>query len=486
MRGSDSMNHPARPRPASNDKPQHDFGLIPPSQWKEVLGTSLLGMDSDEIDQLTRALFRHSPRCIRLRGSVSIESLPFNGKPVPWYSQGMWLTETNTRPAALLNYAAGDYYIQDASSMLALSMCGVEPGQQVCDVCAAPGGKSTGIVDQLRGKGFLLSNEVISNRIELLKLALCRSGWGNFCLTQLDADSLADALGSSFDRVLVDAPCTGQSMVGSSRQSLGAFSPSQISHCAKRQKRILSAASRLTRPGGRLVYSTCTFSIAENEEIIQDFLDQHPQWRLIQFPNLEKWSSPILAGCYRLWPHRDRCDGSFAAALEMDDDVHPVGTRSRSRAGHRKYRWLPWKEPMSKLDFFADDPFSLFGYGPRICNGSLDLFERSIPEAVIELTLSGLPMAYQKNGRWQPCYGSSVLREPSIAVSHSIDLDDFEAARYVAGESLQLNRQLLDSGWCRVQWNHRALSWGKLVGGTLKNHFPKPFRQPNLFSGGTS
>ncbi|MFO0943790.1 MAG: hypothetical protein U0930_23895 [Pirellulales bacterium] len=180
--------------------------------WHKLLGDGLLGFDEAQLVQLTSSLFNHSLRCIRVNPRCEHSSLPFQLQKVPWHDRGYWLTDTNVRPGAFLQYAAGQYYIQDAASLLAVSLCDLQPGQKVCDLCAAPGGKATAILDKLAGTGFLLANEVIHSRMPLLQAALCRSGWDNFATSQLDADQLSQALPEKFDCVLVDAPCSGQSM----------------------------------------------------------------------------------------------------------------------------------------------------------------------------------------------------------------------------------------------------------------------------------
>jgi NOL1/NOP2/fmu family ribosome biogenesis protein len=364
--------------------------------------------------------------------------------------------------------------------MLAVALCEAQPGERVCDVCAAPGGKATAIVEQLSGTGFLLANEVISSRTELLQLALCRSGWGNFCCTQADVAELSDRLGGTFDRVLVDAPCSGQSMVARDRQSMAAFSATQIGLNAERQRRILQAAARLVVPGGRLVYSTCTFSIAENELVVQDFLSRNPLWQLVELPSLAAWTSPFLPGCYRLWPHRDRCDGAFAAALQLHSDAQPQPSRPKPDFSPKETRWTEWTEPFAQLDFIREEQIRFAGYVPRFQNGSLHLFEQNIQAAVLQLAKSGLPMADLKHARWQPSYGSAVLREPFPVALQTIPLDDRDAVRFVAGQSVERTEHAASPSWGCANWNGRPLSWAKWVGNVLKNHFPKALRLQNV------
>jgi 16S rRNA C967 or C1407 C5-methylase (RsmB/RsmF family)/NOL1/NOP2/fmu family ribosome biogenesis protein len=444
--------------------------------WESVLGPTLLGMDCLELDQLTRALLQHSPRCIRVRDNDCGAELPFATTSVPWFHRGQWLKDPEVRPSAYLNYAAGDYYIQDAASLLALELCQISPGDRVCDICAAPGGKSTGILEQLQGSGYLVANEVIRSRLDLLEIALCRSGWGNFITTQTDAVVLTDRLQPIFDCVLIDAPCSGQSLVGRKQQSMASFGETQIAHNASRQERILRSASSLVRPGGRLVYSTCTFSVAENELTIERFLDANPEWRIWEHPELAEWSSPLMPGCYRLWPHRDRCDGAFAVALTLPTGPPRSSLQSHSQPFSQRTRWQDVRLATQQLSFLDADHFESDSYSLRTDGKSIHLFASTIESEPITLARSGLPVASLGNGGWEPCYGSSVCRHPLLDSAQTISLTDELAKRFVAGESLRFPQESYSAGWCRVHWNGKPLSWGKRTGAILKNHFPKMLR----------
>lgn len=472
--------------------------------WHRILGPDQLGLDSVEIKQLTQSLSQHSRRCIRLRSSQPSFPLPFDVETVPWNDRGRWLVDPNIRPGAFLHSAAGDYYIQDAASMLAITLCQAQPGQWVCDLCAAPGGKATGLLEQLAGSGLLLANDVIRSRLALLEFALCRAGWGNYLTTNRDVDRLAQELDGQFDCVLVDAPCSGQSMVGRSAQSMSAFSENQIELNAARQHRILNAASGLVNPGGRLVYSTCTFSIAENEQIVERFLNENPAWQLEEMPELTPWSSPRLPGSYRLWPHRDRCDGGFAAALVSPNSPasEPRTTAMRSQSGPRSHvnlpsrkrstrnsKWQRWRGDLSELDWLQTDSApqdvaaSTLGFSAWHDSNSIHLFADEFPEATISLASSGYPIAkLHPSGRSEPSHASAVVTHPTLSPKQSVSLSDEQAIPFAAGESITLSDATLRPGWCRVDWNDRSLAWGKLVGGVLKNHWPKLLRIPNLIA----
>lgn len=443
--------------------------------WQRVLGP-LAGpgrMESEELEQLEHARNQPAPRAIRLRPNPAPEVLPFAVEPVPWYSAGRVVQDSDTRPGAFLNHAAGDYFVQDAGSMLALRMCEVRPGQTVCDTCAAPGGKATGLLEHLGGTGILVANEVIGARLTKLRPMMHRSGYSNYLIMNLDVDRLVDACGPAFDCVLVDAPCTGQSMVARGKQKLGAFSSAQIKHSCARQQRIMVEAARLVRPGGRLVYSTCTYAYEENEFVVEQFLAQHAGWRCLEFDDLRDYQSPILEGCYRLWPHQHPSDGAFSAALVnvegAEDQLGADDNGSPSRAfEQRKGGWEFVEAP--QLEWMPDQT----GASWIRKQDEVHLLTSEVPDAWIKACHSATPIAVVKQDRLEPHYAAARLLGDAN-VDDVLVLKDEQACRFVEGESLRVGNQ--GGGWRRVHWRDRPLAWGKLTAGTLKNHFPKALRQ---------
>jgi 16S rRNA C967 or C1407 C5-methylase (RsmB/RsmF family) len=256
---------------------------------REALGP--LRFSPAELQSLADSLVQPAQPAIRIRPTPAVE-LPFPTRPVPWHPLGRFLPGC-VRPGAYVHYGAGMYFIQDASSLLAIAALQAGPAEWICDLCASPGGKATAILDSLESGGWLLANEAIQSRIPLLRYQLAKYGIPRFGLSQRDPDRLSEHNQQVFDAVLVDAPCTGQSLVARGKQSLSAFEKQMIEMNAARQSRILAAAARMVRPGGKLVYSTCTFSYLENEARIEDFLPNHGDWELEAVPGLEPWSSPI-------------------------------------------------------------------------------------------------------------------------------------------------------------------------------------------------
>ncbi|MEM7474369.1 MAG: hypothetical protein AAF483_05195 [Planctomycetota bacterium] len=480
--------------------------------WQVVLGPLFQQLDSIELEAVNEALFKHSARAVR-KHSLVAAALPFATREVPWFENGFWLEE-DVRPGAFLQHAAGDYYVQDAGSMLALALCDVQPGHCVIDTCASPGGKASAILESLRGQGWLLANEVIGSRLSQLQLTLERTGLANFMVCNQDLDRLAAIVASSnslADCVLLDAPCTGQSMLAKGKQSLSAFSDKQIEHNAARQRKLIRHAAEMVRPGGKLVYSTCAFSFAENEAIIEDFCNEHSGWQTIRDPALQAWEVEGWPGCYRVWPHRDSCAGAFAAALRRSDDDQDLEFNSglekskamkRRRASHRKWQQL---EAVNDASFLPtiDPSFQYFAKNIDLAAHSkrkgkskelqeLHAFPVLASEDLFQACVSGSRWAersesdhaskVQAVAGWEPRYASGVLRlKDSESTSCPVlELSDDQAIKYVAGESVRVSSSA--RGWVRLVWQGRLLGWGKLTPPILKNHFPKNLRQPSYIS----
>ena len=280
-----------------------------------------------------------------------------NLQPVPWEPDGFYYPE-DFRPGRLPLHEAGMYYIQEASAMLPAVLCDVKPGDRVLDLCAAPGGKSTKLAACLQGKGILVANEIHPERAKVLSSNLERMGVRNALVTNETSQSLASRFPLFFDRIVVDAPCSGEGMFRKEEEALIHWSPENVRMCAERQLEILEEASSMLRAGGRLVYSTCTFSPEENEGVIFRFLMDHPDFSVVSVPDLpgiraEEWGlscgrpdwlskagidaasfgsagperAEELGGTIRLWPHLLKGEGHFAAVLRKDDPQSAGGVR---------------------------------------------------------------------------------------------------------------------------------------------------------------
>ena len=249
----------------------------------------------------------------------------FARDPVPWAENGYYLLP-GARPGAGLSHFCGAFYVQEASAMLPAALLDVRPGQRVLDLCAAPGGKSSQLAAALGGEGLLISNEPEPKRAKVLAGNLERLGVPNAIVVNEYPEKLARKWPGFFDAVLVDAPCSGEGMFRREPDSRAQWQPNSPAGCARRQAGILDRAAELLRPGGRLVYSTCTYNAAENEETVAAFLARHPEFSPGAFsvPGL----SPIAPGQWKIYPHRVRGDGPPSGPLRRRRPPLPSGRNS--------------------------------------------------------------------------------------------------------------------------------------------------------------
>ena len=277
----------------------------------------------DSLNRSRAVALRFNP----LKGEIP--QLPFVGQLVPWEPMGYYY-DPDARPGLHVFHEAGVYYLQEASAMAPVALLDPQPGERVCDLCAAPGGKTTQIAGRMMGQGFLLCNEINPKRAKILSRNIERMAVSNALVTNEHPATLAQRFAGFFDRVLVDAPCSGEGMFRKEEAAVTDWSQETVEMCARRQAEILSSAAALVRPGGHLVYSTCTFSPEEDEQAVARFLENHPEFvpETVDAP----WFEAGENGSVRLWPHKLLGEGHFAAVLRKmegseESTVIPAGEK---------------------------------------------------------------------------------------------------------------------------------------------------------------
>ncbi len=494
---------------------------------KSLLHKSLLPIEltDPELQQLSESLLARPARSIRkaIHLSQKFDSFFEALSPVPWHAAGYWWDELRGRPGGEPLYAAGGFYIQDAASMLPLTLLAPQPGEIICDLCAAPGGKATAIAEELGESGWLLANETIQSRLAPLELTLARTGSERYVVSNCDPDFLAEQVPNQFDAILCDAPCSGQTLIGKGKQSLSSISSQAIELNASRQTRILDAAAQLVRPGGRIVYSTCTLASAENELQATHFIARHPDW-YIETPAelqtrlsgrspqvdfvLSNLKSPLHEGCYRIWPHRDHCAGGFAVvlvrkptdnstetdstqALESSSLQEPIEAieeerghyLSKNRRKHPAAKSDKRPEPMMRLKV-APRPIETEQWGslraPFVVSGDMQTFAwpEPPPESWLAIIHGGPEIAYRKGEHWFPSHALALRRSSNWSPLTTIELSKNEVIRYMAGEALAIAQRsaTTHNGWALATWEGEPLGWLKVVDGVGKNHLPKGAR----------
>ena len=430
--------------------------MINTQQLHELLGCA--APDAGPLPGFIESLTQRYPPTFRLRSDIDASSLPFTTEQVRWYSAG-YRTKPEERPSCWLNHIAADYYIQDAGSMLALALCDEFAGLRICDLCAAPGGKSTAIVDRI-GNGWLLANEPISNRTAALEFNLSRTGSSRWAVSSSDPDILAEKLSGEFDLVLVDAPCSGQTLVGRGKQREAAWSTRQIEHSAARQQRILTAAVRLLRPGGRLVYSTCTFAATENESQV-DWLVKEHGLQSNPVESLADYQTSAHVDCYRLWPQRHNCAGAFAASLQLGENV--PGSFWTERSCKQGTLAVPEIEDWGELTETLSH---------RI-HRRLFAWPADFPQRWLPVATGGPEVAYQTGKTWHPGYALAMRQDCHWRPHRTIDLDLATAKALLGGQALSKSA----TNWQVIYCEGRPLCWGKGDGRRIRPALPPAVQQ---------
>ncbi|MCR4690383.1 MAG: RsmB/NOP family class I SAM-dependent RNA methyltransferase [Lachnospiraceae bacterium] len=407
---------------------------------------------------------------------------------VPWNSFGFYY-DPAAAPGKHVLHEAGFYYIQEASAMAPVSFLEPRPGERILDLCAAPGGKTTDIGLAMKGKGLLVSNEIHPKRARILSENVERMGLTGCVVTNATPGELSRRFPFFFDRILVDAPCSGEGMFRKHPEAIDEWSREQVAVCAKRQTEILEDAHICLRPGGRLVYSTCTFSREENEDMILSFLERHPEYSLHPMPLSggmipgfsERAGSETEASMIRLLPHRLSGEGHFVAVLEKSgpaafSDQH---VRSGKQKGAGKIPAELTAFLSESLPSFAENVREelLFYMGSQIY---------LLPEPLsqldgLKLVRPGLHLGSVEKNRFAPSL--ALARALSVSVNDKFNYvnlstgngDDRKlAAAYLEGGTFPYDGE---KGWYLIALNGRGLGWGKLAGGIMKNHYPKGLRK---------
>ena len=403
------------------------------------------------------------PRAVALRFNPrkcnGLPQLPFVKEPVPWEPMGFYY-DPESRPGLHPYHEAGVYYLQEASAMAPVQLLDPQPGEKICDLCAAPGGKSTQIAGRLMGDGFLLCNELNPKRAKILSRNIERMGIANALVTNEHPQKLAQRLPGWFDRVLIDAPCSGEGMFRKEEAAVTDWSEETVSMCARRQAEILDSGAALVRPGGRLVYSTCTFAPAENEETVAAFLERHPDFEpeAVDAP----WFTAGSQGSYRMWPHKLLGEGHFAAVLK------------RKSGETENIEGEPGEKSPKLWESFAKE------MGIRLPVGKMLTFGQSlywIPEQIprlkgLKVLRPGLELGVLKKDRFEPAHALALWLSDCGCVA-DLAPDSRELDDYLRGNVIPCSKK----GWHLVKASGFSLGWGKGDGVQLKNHYPKGLRR---------
>lgn len=403
------------------------------------------------------------------------ELVSWDLKPVPWIPNGFYYEGTE-RPAKDPYYYAGLYYLQEPSAMTPAMLLPVEPGDRVLDLCGAPGGKSTELGVKLAGKGVLISNDISNSRAKALLKNLELWGISNICVTSETPDKLADVFGPWFDKILIDAPCSGEGMFRKDDDMVKSYEERGPEYYSEIQKEITDQAVRMLAPGGLLLYSTCTFSRCEDEEIICHILENHQEMELIRLPLFEGASGGIgLDGCIRLFPHKIKGEGHFISLLRKNGGgaertAADSRVRSRTEPQGKKAPALPTE----LTDFLALMNREFDDSRIMIKNDSVYyLPENFVPAKELRYLRTGLLLGELKNKRFEPGQALAMtLHAEEFRQTISWKKEDDRVIRYLKGETISLTPEEGPvKGWCLVCVDGYPLGFAKGTGMALKNKY---------------
>ena len=427
-----------------------------PVAFLERMKNQLGGEYEDFLQSLER------PRAVALRFNPlkgEKPELPFVGENVPWEPEGFYY-DPDSRPGLHVFHEAGVYYLQEASAMAPVALLDPKPGERVCDLCAAPGGKTTQIAGRMRGEGFLLCNEINPKRAKILSRNIERMAVANALVTNEHPATLAERFPNGFDKVLIDAPCSGEGMFRKEEAAVTDWSPETVEMCARRQAEILHSGARLVRPGGRLVYSTCTFAPEEDELAVAAFLESHPDFEpeVIDAP----WFVPVENGGHRMWPHKLLGEGHFAAVLRKkgDDecDFTPIQGKKLPKEWAAFAKEMEIRLPEGEAVLFGETLY----WAPA-----------GMPEIrALKVLRPGLELGCVKKDRFEPAHALALwLKDCKNVQNYPVESE--EIPNYLHGNVVPSRVR----GWTLVKADGYSIGWGKGDGNVLKNHYPKGLRR---------
>lgn len=398
-----------------------------------------------------------------------------NRNPVPWSQYGYYLSE---RPSFTFDplFHAGCYYVQEASSMFieqALKQTAdLSKPLKVLDLCAAPGGKSTHIQSLITKDSLLVSNEVIKSRANILKDNIIKWGGDNVVVTNNDPKDFA-RLENYFDVIVVDAPCSGSGLFRRDEEAIDEWSLNNVTLCCQRQQRILADVWPALKKDGVLIYSTCSYSKEEDEEIL-DWLEREFIVASLQLKVDKDWHttevrSEIGAYGYRFWPYKIKGEGFFIACFRKMEDEDAADLKSR-----HKMEVITKKEKETIQPFIADsDHFFIKN------NGIVYAIPSSLKEE-INLLLGMLKVQYSGTIAGE-LFGEKFVPAHSLAMSSlvsntipSVELDKENAIKYLQRKELMISAK--EQGWMLVKYQGFNLGWIKVLSNRINNYYPKELR----------
>ncbi len=449
-----------------------------PEEFKERMRRMLL----EEYPAFEESFCKKSFHALRINqkkaGEEFLKRTPFSLSCVPWADGGYYYGEEDF-PGKHPYHEAGVYYIQEPSAMAPAEYLEAKPGERILDLCAAPGGKSTQIADKMQGKGVLVCNEIHPARAKILSENIERMGICNAIVTNETPKRLMEAFPEYFDRILVDAPCSGEGMFRKNEAAGEEWSLENVALCAARQDEILGYAARMLRPGGRLLYSTCTFAPEEDEGSVSRFLARFPEFQICKVKKEDGMTGGYrkvvldaaeqIEDTIRLFPHKLGGEGHYLAVLQKEGKPYRFSKYREERGILKKdlKEWLRFSHENLKKEL--DGTFLNFGEQLYLSPGEAPSFRG------LKTLRPGLHLGTNKKNRFEPSHALALALEPD-EVFRSVDFpsDGSQIRQYLEGQTLMAGNE---KGWYLITTDGYSIGWGKCSDGRMKNHYPKGLRK---------
>lgn len=433
---------------------------------------------------------------------VFLNRMPFPLEPVAWAQEGFYY-KAESQPGRHPFHEAGAYYIQEPSAMAVTEVLAPMPGEKILDLCAAPGGKSTHIAGKMAGEGLLVSNEIITGRAKILSQNIERMGISNAVVCNEEPGRLAEFFPLFFDKILVDAPCSGEGMFRKEEAAISEWTQDNVKMCADRQRIILEQAARMLKPGGILVYSTCTFSPEENEGTVSSFLREHPDFQIEETAQEQffesgrsEWIDNPAEGIVhtmRLFPHKIAGEGHFIARMKKEERlcISQVSAiekiTEKKRKEHKGYKERKGNEEKDGIVLCQKFLEEELGLAPETWerlnkNGALLSFgehvyfipKQMIPLKGLKVVRPGLQLGTVKKNRFEPSHALALYLSPDMVKRH-FEMSFRQTECYLRGETFACDAR--QKGWTLLSVGGYSIGFGKAGGGQMKNHYPKGLRK---------
>ena len=456
----------------------------------------LLGTEYNDFLESYRRERYYGLRCnlLKVSGAEFTARMPFTLEPVSWAREGYYY-QASDQPGRHILHEAGAYYIQEPSAMAVVEILDPRPGEYILDLCAAPGCKSTQIAGRMNGEGLLVSNEIIQSRAKILSQNIERMGIRNCVVCNETPERMAAFFSGFFDRIVVDAPCSGEGMFRKDDTAIAEWSEEHVAMCAERQYGILAEAARMLKPGGVLVYSTCTFAPDENEGVISRFLRDHGDFVIEErphdgdfLPGRPDWiQNPVkeLEHTMRLMPDKLRGEGHYIAALRRYDGMQKTCMDAKTEKQRLAKRYPATDKNQDILaagvQTFLTKELGLPKEWLNRQHGRIQAFGDQIylvPEAMLSMdgmkvVRPGLHLGTNKKNRIEPAHALALALNIG-ETDKKMSLTGEAAKRYIHGESLLCESQ---KGWTLLTYEGYPLGFGKAANGQMKNHYPRGLRK---------